>query len=396
MNASSWDIAVIGGGGAGVAAAVTAARLGATTLLVECSGELGGTGLHGLHPFICGLYRNDPAAPFALLNHGLAEEIVLRLDALAGVDGRHRRGRVEVHALRTPHYQRVLAELVAEQRGLRVALQTRLSATVMEGSRIERIRLAGADAGEVSAARVIDASGDGAVLQACAAGCEPANDERQLAGYCFRLLQVNDPGRMAAIRVPYVVRRAVERGELTAELKYTTFLPDESGTEGICKLSLPTGIGMPEAKTRAHAWAVGIHALLRREAPEFADSTLADVSPRVLERSGRSLEGAYRLDADDVLNGRRFDDGVVRGAWPIEFWDPVKGPSMQYLQPGDWYDVPTRCLRSARISNLYATGRCISATGRALASVRVMGTCLALGEAAARVALDSIPPPMRP
>ena len=88
-----------------------------------------------------------------------------------------------------------------------------------------------------------------------------------------------------------------------------------------------------------------------------------------------------------MLGGRRFDDGVVRNAWPVEIWDQLAGPTYRYLQPGDHYDIPRRCLETSTFTNVYAAGRCISVTREALASTRVTGACMALGEAAAHAAL---------
>lgn len=387
MKSMIYDVAVIGGGPAGVTAAVTAARLGAVTLLVERLGELGGAGLQGFHPYICGLYRNAPDLPFDLLNRGLTEEVLWRLSRESGADGRQRVGRVEVHAMRTSIYRRVLKRLASEQRGLRVARMTAFTAIEMTGDRIESLRLAGADGGCVKATMVIDATGDGEVLRQCGAGCEPKAGERQLAGYCLRLINVNDSERMAPIRANYCVRRATQDGRLPAELRYTTFTLLRDGACGILKLSLCADTTVPRYDQRALSLGDNVLELLRRETAEFANASVVDRSPRVLQRSGTSLRGAYRLNQNDVLRGRHFEDGCIRAAWPIEFWDPVTGPTFKYLNPGAWYTIPAGCLRSACVTNLYAAGRCISATGRALASARVIGTCLALGEASAKIAV---------
>ncbi len=387
MKSMVYDVAVIGGGPAGVTAAVTAARLGADTLLVERFGDLGGAGLQGFHPYLCGLYRNAPDTPFDLLNRGLTEEFLRRLTRESDADGRQRVGRVEVHAMRTSIYQRVLRCLASEQRGLRVALLTGFTALEMAGSRIESLRLAGVGEGCVKAAMVIDATGDGEVLRQCGAGCEPKSGERQLAGYCLRVIDIDDSERMAPIRANYCVRRATQDGRLPTELRYTTFTLSRDGEGGILKLSLRAEPAVPRDDQRARTLGDKVLELLRRETEEFANASVVDRSPRMLHRSGTSLRGIYRINQNDVLRGRHFENGCVRAAWPIEFWDPVAGPALKYLNPGAWYAIPADCLRSECVTNLYAAGRCISATGRALASVRVIGTCLALGEVAAKIAI---------
>jgi hypothetical protein len=110
------------------------------------------------------------------------------------------------------------------------------------------------------------------------------------------------------------------------------------------------------------------------------------MSPGVVDREGPRIRGEYTLTADDVLNGRKFPDGVVKNAWPIELWDQERGPSYQYLEPGDYHEIPLRCLEVRGISNCWCAGRCISATHEALGSTRVIGTCISLGEEAGRQA----------
>jgi hypothetical protein len=88
-----------------------------------------------------------------------------------------------------------------------------------------------------------------------------------------------------------------------------------------------------------------------------------------------------------VLEGRRFPDGAVKNAWPVEMWDPVKGPLLRYLVPGNYYEIPRGCLRTRKIRNLLCAGRCISVSREALGSTRVMGPCMALGQAAAEDAV---------
>jgi len=88
-----------------------------------------------------------------------------------------------------------------------------------------------------------------------------------------------------------------------------------------------------------------------------------------------------------VLGGRRFDDGVARASWPIELWEEGRlGATYEYLDDGQTYDIPLRSLRVRDVKNLFVAGRCMSATHEALGSARVIGTCLATGEAVGRAA----------
>jgi hypothetical protein len=91
------------------------------------------------------------------------------------------------------------------------------------------------------------------------------------------------------------------------------------------------------------------------------------------------------LTASDIRAGRKFS-GAVINSWPIELWTPARGPVYRYVGGDGCYGIPEVCQKSRDIGNLFMAGRCISVTGEALGSTRVMGTCLALGEAAGRMA----------
>ena len=104
-------------------------------------------------------------------------------------------------------------------------------------------------------------------------------------------------------------------------------------------------------------------------------------------RESRRVVGRYQLTRDDVLAGRKFTDAVARASWPIELWaESHQGALYEYLDDGETYDIPARCLQAREVSNLFVAGRCVSATHEALGSARVIGTCLATGEAAGALA----------
>lgn len=97
--------------------------------------------------------------------------------------------------------------------------------------------------------------------------------------------------------------------------------------------------------------------------------------------------GRYQLTREDVLGGRRFDDGVARASWPIELWEEGRmGAIYEYPEDDRIYEIPLRSLRARDLDNLFVAGRCMSATHDALGSARVIGTCLATGEAVGRAA----------
>jgi hypothetical protein len=140
----------------------------------------------------------------------------------------------------------------------------------------------------------------------------------------------------------------------------------------------------PELRRQMEATATAVFALLR-EVPGFEQATVDRVGA-IGVRDGGRIRGAYCLTESDVREGRKFDDGACRCAWPIEFWDADKGVALEYLPPGAFYEIPLRALKVQGFSNLFAAGKCLSADRRAQASARVAGTCWAMGEAVGKAA----------
>ncbi|MCK4828734.1 FAD-dependent oxidoreductase, partial [bacterium] len=227
---------------------------------------------------------------------------------------------------------------------------------------------------------VIDCSGHGVIIQQSGAKYQvSASKQRQLAGYTFRVKGLKGRDNMAAVKVPYYLAQAYAEKKIPLYLKFTTFTPVDNIDEGLFKISIPPA---RDSIQLAKKDALVVHRYLCKVMPLFRDSYIFDTSSELLVREGTRLCGEYTLSANDVINARKFPDGTVKNAWPIELWDQKKGPQYRYLDHGDYYEIPVRCLKSSEISNLFCAGRCISVSQEALGSTRVMGTCMSLGERA--------------
>lgn len=371
------DVLVVGGGAAGVPAAVAAARAGARTVMIEANAFLGGTGVAGLHAFLCGLYGTDRDPPEAPLNEGLVREIVGRLLAAAPHRKPVRMGRVFVLPFAPRNLSALLSELAAAETNLQVLTGTRITSVARTGNRIASVA---AGPLEVRPRFVIECSGAGAVLTLGGVSHSlPPPGERQLDGFTIHLKGLEYPDETLPVRIPYLLGKTVGDGKAPDHFRFTFFTPGEQADEGYLKLSLPPG--RADEQDAAMADAVRVQHLLAEALPAFKNAYVAQASV-VVHREGPRLNGEYVLTADDVLGGHRFEDGVVKNAWPIELWDARRGPTHRYLRDGDHYDIPLRCLRTPEVSNLLCAGRCISVSREALGSTRVMGTCMALGAAA--------------
>ena len=105
-------------------------------------------------------------------------------------------------------------------------------------------------------------------------------------------------------------------------------------------------------------------------------------------RESRRIVGEYMMTVDDVVNVRKFPDGIAKGSFFVDIHHPTETGlhNPRYLESGTHYDIPYRCIVPKKIDNLFVAGRCISVTHEALGSTRVMFQCMALGEAAGTAA----------
>jgi hypothetical protein len=361
-----------------VAASLAAARQGITVTLVEREEVLGGTAVLGLLGTICGLYRNGGEDAGEPLNGGILTEIVSRLCA----DEPPRKiGKVFVAHYEPGALQRLLTDLCARERNLTVCHGTTVTAVQADGGRVRQV-VARVEGGErvFTPEVVIDASGDGEL--AALAGAEfhlsPVG-RRQMAGIVV-LLDGVAPDETLGIRTTLQIARGIERGLLPPLLRYTTFSRGKGTGEGALKISLPDGNRLTPGQIGCLA--TELLTYLALELPSFSGAAIRTTPGRSFHREGRRIRGEYRLTAADILSCRKFGDGVVRGAWPMELWEPGKGASYRYPRDNDYYDIPLRCLKARGFTNLFAAGRCISVSRDALGSTRVIGCCIPLGEQA--------------
>ena len=377
------DVLVVGGGITGIAASIKAAREGASTVLIEKNNFPGGAAITGLHRFICGLYANAEDMPNNILNEGIASEICFMLKKLAPEKTPMRMGKVYVLPFATRNLISVLRSLSEKEEKLKIYYNTSSFSVKKEINAIASVTVQNLNNKfDIIPQTVVDCSGDGVIIQKSGARYRVTSpDKQQLSGYTFRVKGLKDVDDIPAVKVPYYLAKAVEQKKMPFYLKYTTFVSGDDEDEGYCKLNIPPALTTKRGK-QAEKDALLVHNYLSQVLPVFKKSYIVEMSPEVVDREGPRLYGEYTLTADDIISARKFSDGIVKNAWPIELWDQQKGVTYKYLEPGENYEIPLRCLVTKDIKNLFCAGRCISVTHEALGSTRVMGTCIALGERA--------------
>lgn len=389
-----YDVIVAGGGPAGIAAAVSAARSGAKTALIERYGVLGGMLTSGhVQPILGraeGYTMYDEVVELLNRGHEDAPRVTTRNGDEIGVD------------LEEAKYR--LLKLCLEN-GVYVYLQTPVVAPVMEGNRVVGLQICTPQGLEtLRAAAVVDATGDGYVAAAAGAPfevgredgrCQPATLEFTVENvdeaWHFACYGGSDPVTLPdGRRYSQVCKEACARGELPENVSivriHYTLRPGERNinatqANGFDTLT-PAGAAAAEYLLREQVEPVV--AFLRKYAPGFENCRVKSSATTLGVRETRRFVGEYVLSDADVEKGARFPDAVVHKAWfLIDIHNPAGGGQAErHSQPATPYDIPYRSLVPLKIDGLLLSGRNISGTHRAHASYRVMGVALATGQAA--------------
>lgn len=394
------DVAVVGGGSAGIAAAVAAARMGAQVVLIERSGALGGQVTGAFVHTICGLYllREDSSQPLEFANPGFPTEFAQKLVAMGGSPGPVRMGRLDVLPHEPSAFGILAGRLCDELPGLCVERHAHLESACSSGQRLAlQVRhLEGCSDWNVGA--VVDATGDGQAAALLGGGWAQA-DALQRPASIVKLAGV-DPGALDGDRrmaIAQSLAAAVADGHLAPAALGTAFRPALAPGEIWATTDLAAPDYDPHDPAQLDALASEARTLaremvlfLQQNIPGFERAFLAATPERVGVRESRRITGDYELTADDILEGARFPDSVANSAWPMELRETATGPKFRFPTANRSCQIPLRALRSANVPRLFMAGRCISCSHEAQAAIRIIGTCLATGEAAGQAAATEI------
>ncbi|MBN1867658.1 FAD-dependent oxidoreductase [Candidatus Sumerlaeota bacterium] len=393
-NTVECDVLVVGGGAAGIAAAVGAAGLGGRVLLLERYGFLGGMATAGMVGTVCGAFLGRATDRPRYACGGFVEDWTRRLARASS----SKPVRLDLGLYVLPYDPWVFRRLADETLGAARRVETALHATLTDArvapdGAIEAEALVWNRRVSLRARALVDCSGE-AVAVAMAGGALRAETGRQAPAVLFavdgatRDLSTR-PGRVAALKR---IARACRDGRLAAECSGISFLP-WAAREGplYVKLPLPNPPRgdwnrLARLETTARERIDAVCEFLRKEVPAFRKARLSHAAAQVGIRTGLRAQGESTLTARDVIGGRKRKDAVARGVWPVEEWGRGNRPRLTHPPEGDWYDIPAGCLVAKGFDTVFMAGRCLSAAEKALASCRVIGTALATGWAAGKLA----------
>ncbi|MCW5619735.1 MAG: FAD-dependent oxidoreductase [Burkholderiales bacterium] len=394
------DVLVAGGGAAGVAAAVTAARQGLKVILVERYGFCGGGAVAGLSGTVCGIYEatDDAAARPVKVVHGFLDDFVAVLEEKGGLAPPVRYGKTftRVH---DPLVWREAADHLLQRAGVKILLHTLVTGVLHDGSRIAGARAVSKQgAFEIRAAVTIDATGDAdLVAMAGLPSFVGQNGRVQNPTMIFRLLGVDVPrflrtygtDTIMPARITEMLRSANGAGYALPRSKIWLF-PTTRANELLCNCTRVIGSDGRELNPLLADDFTEAEIEGRKQVREYArffrdhlqgceHSFVNDTGVQVGVRQTRQVRGVATLTNDDVVAGTKFRDGIARSPWPIELHAGEK-PRVQWLL-NDYYEVPFGCFVPAAGESLLVAGRCLSAEHEAVASARVTAQCFSYGHA---------------
>jgi hypothetical protein len=411
------DILVVGGGAAGVAAAITAARQGLKVTLVERYGFCGGGAVAGLSGTICGMYEasDDPNAPPNQIVHGFLDEFATHMSERGGLTPPVRYGKTftRVH---DPLVWRETADSMLRDAGVQVFLHATVTDALIEGKeKIDGI-IAFTKQGRLSvrAKVTIDASGDADVVAMAGFPTFMGQDGKvQNPTMIFRLGGVDTETFLHRYGTDSIMGREIT--ELILRLhnsheyrlpRAKIFLfPTPRPNELLCNCTRIIGRDgrelnplliedLTEAEIEGRIQAREYARFFRAYLAGCEESFINDTGVQIGVRQTRQVLGRAILRNEDVTQGAKFRDGIARSPWPIELHSGDK-PRLVWLT-NDYYEIPLDCFVPERGEGLLAAGRCLSAEHEAMASARVTAQCFsyghAIGHAAAIAVKDRISP----
>jgi ribulose 1,5-bisphosphate synthetase/thiazole synthase len=409
------DILVVGGGPAGLGAALGAAGVGAEVVLAERYGFLGGNATAALvMPLMsCFTQRGRPIhvdlAGLMPQDHGLGEAVVAGafrqllkrlVDAGGAISPSEQTGFVVPF---DPEVFKLVALDLLDEAGVKFLLHA-FAADVIGGDPLRGVVFETKSGPVVVKARaVVDCTGDGDVAARAGAAFEVGRDHDELVQpmtLMFRMVEFErrafaayakaHPDQWRGVHGLWdLIAKATRAGELDLPREDMLFFGTPREHEVSVNSTRVTGVlgtdvwDLTYAEWQSRRQMRQIAAFLRRYVPGFEHAYVVQSGVNIGVRETRRIIGEYQLTAADVLEARKFDDVIARGAYPIDIHSPTgSGTILQRLPAGEAYDIPLRCLLPQGVDGLVVAGRCISGTHEAHSSYRVMPIAMATGQAA--------------
>lgn len=383
-----FDLIVAGGGFAGVAAAIEAARKGLQVLLVEKYNCLGGAAVSSLVMPFMPYWTHDPETE---------ERKSLAGDIFSMIIGELEQQESAFHkhdVIFDEEILKLILNRLCLKHGVTLLFNTTVVGVQVESGTITGIRAWGKSRMlELHADYFVDATGDAelSVLAGCRYRVGRESDGLcQPMTLCFRIGGI-DMAKYKQHRgnITPLYRQFREKGLIKNPREdVLLFRTMHDGilhfnTTRVVKLDPTDPMDVTRAELEAREQVFEMHQFLQENIPGFEDAYVQTTAMQIGIRESRMVEGEYTLTQEDLKSLARFDDAIAAANYDMDIHNPEgTGTSHYYFGKGEWYEIPYRCLLPVGINNLLVAGRCISSTHEAQASYRIMPYCAELGQAA--------------
>ena len=406
------DVVVVGSGTAGSSAAIAASRAGASVLLIEKQGFLGGTSTAVLDTFY-GFYT--PGSRSLKIAGGVPDDVVEGLRRHGPVVERPNTYGAGTGVTYNSEHLKLVWERLASEADVRVLLHAFVQAAEVRDGRVEELLVA-TKAGLVRVrGRVfIDASGDADLVHHAGFGYElaGAEDPAQTLTTTFRMVNVDLAARksISTHEMHALMGEAADSGDYDLPRRegsdhitpvegmiatVMTRVPSYREQDGVVVNATDPEL-LAEAEMAGRRQAVEYARFLHDKVPGYEQAALVALSSQIGVRETRRVYGDSRLTREDVLDARRFDDEIGLCGAPIEDHHLGADTKWQYLPDGEVVGIPYRTLLVRDSANTLVAGRCFSATHDAHASVRSMAQTMSMGQAAGSAAALAVTAGLEP
>lgn len=400
----TFDVVVVGGGPAGLAAATSAAKNGAKVLMVERYGFLGGMGTAGGVTNFAGLYGLVHGETRQVV-HGVVDQLLERVDQLGGLNKPQQglQGRITVRSYDVSTLKCAADELLLDA-GVQLLFHAVAVDVVMDDGRINALVVETKSGRSTIAAKLfIDCTGDADI--AARAGVPFETGDGHGGGLfpttMFRVGGVDPDRAMAAIgdfkAIDKLMSEAAGKGyrfpregaivrpqkNPTEWRVNVTQIRNAQGSVMDATDALQLSAGEVEGRRQIQEY----FRFLKTEVPGFENAHIVEIAPQVGIRESRRITGLYQLSGEDIVGCADFEDTIGVNAWPMELhvagkveWGFYPDGSRGFCQ------LPFRMLLSDSVSNLLVAGRCASMTHEGQSAARASGACFAMGQAAGTAA----------